>query len=140
MEELLKSRVDLRCSESKIIGNKLIFKGEGGAAALVPVSPPARSVRPALNCPFLQIMEVSGVEEDADCTLQVLLTGCDCSLDGGEGHTVAVSLAMLAQAVVHEERQIALLSDVYSTVYELNAERRPIPSIALWSTQSAGSW
>ena len=83
MEELLKSRVDLRCSE------------------------------------------VSGVEEDADCTLQVLLTGCDCSLDGGEGHTVAVSLAMLAQAVVREERQIALLSDVYSTVYELNAERRP---------------
>ena len=27
--------------------------------------------------------------------------------------------------MVREERQIALLSDVYSTVYELNAERRP---------------
>ena len=124
IEELLKSRVDLRCSESKIIGNKLIFKGEAELQLLY--REPSGAICPAsFELPFSQIMEVSGVEEDADCTLQVLLTGCDCSLDGGEGHTVAVSLAMLAQAVVREERQIALLSDVYSTVYELNAERRP---------------
>ena len=79
MEELLKSRVDLRCSESKIIGNKLIFKGEAELQLLY--REPSGAICPAsFELPFSQIMEVSGVEEDADCTLQVLLTGCDCSL------------------------------------------------------------
>lgn len=122
--ELLKTRVDLRCNESKIIGNKLIFKGEADLQLLY--RDPNGSVCPAnFELPFSQIMEVSGVEEDADCALQVLLTGCECTLDGEEGRTVTVSLAMLAQAVVREERQVTLLSDIYSTVYDLTAERKP---------------
>lgn len=122
-EELLKTRVDLTCGESKVIGNKLIFKGE--AALLILYRTPDGEICSAtFELPFSQIMEVTEVEEDADCTLAVLLTGCDCTLDGEEGHTIAVSLAMLAQAVVREERQVDLLSDIYSTVYELTAERK----------------
>ena len=124
-EELLKTRVDLNCTESKIIGNKLIFKGEATLQLLY--RDPSGAICPAsFELPFSQIMEVSGVGEDADCTLDVLLTGCDCTLDGGEdSRTVAVSLAMLAQAVVREEQQVQLLSDAYSTVFELSSERKP---------------
>ncbi len=124
-EELLKTRVDLTCTESKIIGNKLIFKGEASLQLLY--REPGGGICPAsFELPFSQIMEVSGVEEEADCALDVLLTGCDCTLDGGEeGHTVAVSLAMTAQAVVREERQVTVLSDAYSTLYDLENDRRP---------------
>lgn len=124
-DELLKSRVDLVCNESKIIGNKLIFKGIAELQLLY--RDPSGATCPAnFELPFSQIMEVSDVEEDADCALQVLLTGCECTMDGGEdARTISVSLAILAQAVVREERQVALLSDVYSTVYQLNSERKP---------------
>lgn len=124
-EELLKTRVDLVCGESKIIGSKLIFKGQANLQLLYRDA--SGGVCPAsFELPFSQIMEVSGVEEEADCVLDVTLTGCDCTLDGGEeGRTVAVSLAMLAQAVVREERQVQLLSDAYSTLYALDAEQRP---------------
>lgn len=125
-DELLKTRVDLNCTESKIIGNKLIFKGEAVLQLLY--RDPSGALCPAnFELPFSQIMEVAGVGEDADCALDVQLTGCDCTLDGGEeGRTIAVSLAMLAQAVVREERQIQLLSDAYSTLFALTAERRDL--------------
>ena len=71
-EELLKSRVTLRCSESKVIGNKLIFKGESQLQFLY------RSTAGALctaeyELPFSQIMEVSGAGEESVCQVQVVL-------------------------------------------------------------------
>lgn len=119
--ELLKSRVDLVCNDSKIIGNKLIFKGEANLRLVYRNSSGGLSTV-AFELPFSQIMEVSGVGEDAECSLQVVLTGCDCTLEGGEGRTVAVSLSMLAQASVQEERQISMLSDIYSTAFQLSVQ------------------
>ena len=125
MEELLKTRVDLSCTESKIIGNKLIFKGQANLQLVY--RDPSESICTAeFELPFSQIMEVSGVEEDASCTLAVLLTGCECTMsDDGDGRSASVSLAMLAQAWVREERELTLLSDAYSTKCSLSAERRP---------------
>jgi len=121
-EELLKSRAELWCNESKIIGNKLIFKGEVNLQVLY------RTMDETLfstmfSLPFSQIMEVAGVEEDANSMLDILLTEVSCTLTGdGEGRTIAVSLGMLAQAVVREIRRVELLSDLYSTMYELRPE------------------
>lgn len=125
-EELLKTRADIECNESKLIGNKLIFKGVVQLQLLY--RDPTNALCMAnFDLPFSQIMEVAEVGEDADCGLQLQLTGCECIMtDGSDGDgTVSVSLALLAQAVVREVRAVQLLSDVYSTVCALNAERRP---------------
>ncbi len=119
--ELLKCRASLNCTESKIIGNKLIFKGE----AMLRIC--YRAVDDTVcttdfELPFSQIMEVSGVGEDADCSLNVLLTELSCTLGAGDGRTVSVSMGLLAQAVIREERHIELLTDIYSTACDLNAE------------------
>ena len=121
--ELLKHRVDLVCGESKLIGNKLIFKGEAGLR-LVYREPGGGLCNADFTLPFSQIMEVSGAGEESDCALSVVLTGMDCTLDEDEGRTMSVALGMLAQAVVREERQITLLADIYSTAYDLTVQRR----------------
>ena len=121
--EILKSRVDLACGESKLIGNKLIFKGEAGLR-LVYREPGGSLCGADFTLPFSQIMEISGAGEEADCTLTVVLTGIDCTLDGEEGRTMSVALGMLAQAVIREERQVTLLADIYSTAYDLSVQRR----------------
>lgn len=120
-EELLKSRVTLMCNESKIIGSKLIFKGQAALQVFY------RAVGGALasaeyELPFSQIMEVSGVEEEADCTVEVLMTDWACALAGGDSRTISVSMGLLAQAVVREERSVELLSDLYSIGSDLTPE------------------
>lgn len=121
--ELLKSRVDLACGDSKLIGNKLIFKGEAGLH-LVYREPGGGLCNADFTLPFSQIMEISGAGEDADCTLSIVLTGIDCTLTGDDGRMMAASLSILAQAVVREERQVTILSDIYSTAYDLTVQRK----------------
>ena len=122
-EELISNRVELTCYESKLIGNKLIFKGDAVVKLLY------RPIGGGLDAadftlPFSQIAEVVGVGEEGNCVVDVCLHGAEFSL-GGDGRTVSVSLSMLAQAVVREEREIELLADMYSTRYSVKAERAP---------------
>jgi len=119
-EELLKSRVTLNCNESKIIGNKLIFKGEA-LLQLLYRSTEGATCGTDFELPFSQIMEVSGVEEEADCAVDVQLTDFSCALEAGDGRTVSVSMGLLAQAVVRETRSLELLSDIYSVSQSLSA-------------------
>lgn len=119
-EELLKHRIALRCNEAKVIGSKLIFKGEAQLQALYRAEG-GQLCGAEFELPFSQIMEVSGAGEESTCQVHVLLTSAECVL-GGDGRTFSLSLGLLAQAVVREERSLELLSDVYSTAYDLSAE------------------
>ncbi len=119
--ELLHCRTTLNCTESKVIGNKLIFKGEAVLRVCY------RAVDGSLcttdfELPFSQIMETERVEEEADCTLDVQLTDLSCTLGAGEGRMVSISMGLLAQAVIREERHMELLTDIYSTACDLSAE------------------
>jgi len=125
--EVLRRRVCLNQGESKLIGNKLIFKGSVNISILYRGEDNGVYTA-AGEAPFSQIMEVSGIGEGADCALTLALTGCSCDLAGeGEGRTLAVSLEVLAQAVVREPRTITVLTDAYST-------REPVE--ARWETFS----
>jgi len=119
-EELLKHRIALRCNEAKVIGSKLIFKGEAQLQVLYRAEG-GLLCSAEFELPFSQIMEVSGAGEESTCQVQVLLTSDECVM-GGDGRTFSVSLGLLAQAVVREERNLELLTDAYSTAYDLSAE------------------
>lgn len=121
--ELLKSRVCLCRGESKIIGNKLIFKGSANVSLLYRGQD--NGVYSAgVELPFSQIMEVSGVAEDAECDMTLALTGAECALNGeDDGRSVSVDLEVLAQAVVRENRILQILTDAYSTKEPLTVER-----------------
>lgn len=122
-EELLKSRAYVRCNEAKVIGNKLIFKGDTQLQLLCRAED-GTLFTSEFELPFSQIMEVSGAGEDAGCQVQVVLTDLDCTMDGGDGRTFSVALGLLAQAAVREERGLEMLTDAYSTLYPLTAEHK----------------
>lgn len=120
--ELLKRRITMLCSESKVIGNKLIFKGSANLQ-LFYRSTENQLCDSSFELPFSQIMEISGVGEDADCSIEVILTDSRCTLEaGGDGRTFHVNLELMAQAVLREERSFTVLTDLYSTSYTLVAE------------------
>lgn len=125
--ELLRSRVNLSRGESKIIGSKLIFKG-GVELSFLYRGEDGGLHTAGAELPFSQIMEVTGVGEEAECELTLALTGAMCTLAyGDDGRTVSVTVDALAQAVVRESRVVSALADAYSTRESLDCEWEQFP-------------
>ncbi len=119
--ELLKYRLSFSCNESKVIGSKLIFKGEADLRLLYR-SMEGDLCQAEFQLPFSQIMEAAEAAEECDCTLEIIPTSLQCTLEAGEGRMVQVSMELLAQAVLREERSFSLLTDLYSTAWTLEAQ------------------
>lgn len=122
-EELMDQRVEFRCTESKIIGNKLIFKGDADLHLLYRTGSTIENAD--FKLPFSQIMEVAELGEETDCTLELQLMGMECSLGGDGGNLTYVTFEVLAQAVIWEQRELTLVRDFYSTSARSEAEYRP---------------
>ncbi len=125
--ELLSNRVSYSLSETKLVGSKLIFKGMFNVAVLYRTAQ-GRCGSATAELPFSQIMEVEGAPESGTASLRLQLTGTDIQIDGDdpEGRQIAVTLYFHATALVQQERDLNLLSDLYSTAYELTYDAAPL--------------
>lgn len=118
--DLLSARADVWCTEAKMIGNKLIFKGEAGIhlrygsggqvnAACIPIS-------------FSQIIEVEGAGEQEACRVSLYVTNLECVQAGEDGRMLNITLDLIGQAVVTDQIPMVVLQDAYSTKGELSVE------------------
>lgn len=125
--ELLSSRVTGTVTETKLIGNKLVFKGVFNIHLLYR-GMDGQIGSASAELPFSQIMETEDAAENARVALQLQLTGTDLQIDGAdaEGREIAVTLYFHTLALVREEQDIMLLGDLYSTSYETSYETAPI--------------
>lgn len=127
---LLAVRAQPVCTDSKLIGSKLIFKGmvelylllqemEGGLSAAHE------------SMPFSQIIEVTGAGEEGDCLVEVEVASLQCDQIPGDGRELDVTLELLAQAQVYSRRPVTLLQDLYSTssLMEVERENQPLCSL-----------
>ncbi len=122
-EAILSSRAGLRCGDTKVIGSKLIFKGEASVQVLYRPVGGGMDVAD-FTLPISQITEVTGVGENAVCSVELSLSAMELALRE-DGRTIDASLSMLAQAVLRETRSVTLLEDTYSTDCALQAEYIP---------------
>lgn len=135
--ELLGHRLDLRCDEAKVIGNKLIFKGE------VTLQARYRTMENTLGLgrwelPFSQIMDVGGVEEEGACALDIVEQDSRLeAVDDGEGRTLSVHLELLAQAVVRQTQTVEVFNDAYSVSQNVEVDRQELTFSQLWEENSA---
>ncbi|MCI8809209.1 MAG: DUF3794 domain-containing protein [Oscillibacter sp.] len=125
--ELLTNQISSSVTETKIVGSKLIFKGMFSISLLYRTADGTCGSATS-ELPFSQIMEIEGVEEGAAATLQLQLTGTDFQIDGDdpEGRQIAVTLYFHATALLREEQDLTLLSDLYSTAYDMTYEAAPL--------------
>lgn len=124
--ELLNGRVNWSVTEAKVVGNKLIFKGMFSVCVLYRTTEGACRAATG-ELPFSQIMEADGAAETAEASLQLHITGADFRLgDDPDGRTVSVTLYLHAAALLRENRELLLLSDLYSTAYEMEYEAQPL--------------
>lgn len=119
---LLSSRAELGCAEAKVIGKKLVVKGDAVLNVLYPSEGGVASSR--FEMPFSQIVEIGAGGEDCGVSTQALLTGLSCELRSDS--ELEVSLDVLIQAAVQWERDVSMLSDLYSTASLLEADRETV--------------
>lgn len=115
--ELLCVRAEAWCTEARLIGNKLVIKGEAGVRVRYLAGGKPDSV--CIPIGFSQIMEIEGVGEQADCNVELYVTDVSCVQAGEDGRTLNVSLDLMGQAVVSERFTVAVLQDAYSTCGEM---------------------
>lgn len=131
-EELLGHRVELRCAEAKVIGGKLVFKGEAVLCCRYRTAEGALALG-RWELPFSQLMELEGVEEEGSCAVELAERESQVTLAGDEdGRTLSVHMELLAQAVVRQDRSVMLFSDAYSTTHALAVERQSVTLTQLW--------
>lgn len=131
--EILSSRVSAAVTETKLIGGKLILKGAFAIQYLYRTqSNGCQSGSGEL--PFSQILEVGDGCEGMVPSVRLQLTGADIQVNGSadeEGREISVVLYLHATAFLRTERELTLLSDLYSTLYSMSYEVSPLPLTTL---------
>lgn len=102
LEQLLRARAELNCSESKVIGKKLVVKGECILSVLYRSGEETACAR--FELPFSQIMEVKGGGEESFTWADAALIGMDCT--ARDGNELEVNVEALLQAVVRKECEV----------------------------------
>lgn len=116
--EILTTRLALRGTDSKLIGNKLVVKGLISASVLYREAGGRLSVLQQ-DLPFSQILEGSGFTDDLDSSAAYRLLSADCRIgteDSPEDtHTLTLSLLLRARVTARRREEIAFIADLYST-------------------------
>ena len=135
--ELLSSRIRSAVTDTKVVGNKLIFKGMFHIGVLYRTGE-GKCASGDAELPFSQIMEIAeGTEEDA-CEVQMQPTGADIQISGDdpEGRQLSVTIYFHAATFLHREQEITLLEDLYSTSYNTSYDAAPLELTAFRETMT----
>ena len=108
---LMTSQVSLSCGEARVLGSKLVVKGEARLSFLL-LDREGALREQSFQLPFSQVLDCVGVEEEALCSVLLTLTHADFRLNGGR---IDAELGVLLQAVLRESRSVTYLTDLYST-------------------------
>ena len=124
--ELLRTRAQCTCTEARVIGSKLVFKGEAFLQLL------CRGEDGSLftgdfHLPYSQIMDAGEDSEEGLCHMDLLFTDVKCTTAGEDRRTFQVELALQAQAVLRREVTVSVLTDLYSTTHDLQPEGDTCP-------------
>jgi len=108
------------CTEARLIGSKLVIKGEAGVRVRYLAGGQMNSTCIPVN--FSQILEVEGAGEQADCSVSLYVTNVECTRAGEDGRQLNIALELMGQAVVADSYPLVALQDAYSTCGELTVE------------------
>lgn len=129
-QAILSARGMCTCTEARVIGTKLVFKGEAQLKLLLRGED--GQVFPAdFHLPYSQLMDAGEDGEDALCQMSLYFSDMKCTLDPEDPRSIQAELAVQAQAVLGKEVSVPILADLYSTAYELQPEVTPLSAVTM---------
>jgi len=117
-EDILSTRLDIRSTDSKLIGNKLVVKGLISAAILYREGG-GRLALLQQDLPFSQIVEGGGFDEDSEseATYRILSAECQVGSENGpdDAYVLTLTLLLRARVTVWRREEVSFIGDLYST-------------------------
>ena len=125
--EILSSTIRSVVSDTKAVGNKLIFKGSFYVSLLYRDNGGKYASFDA-ELPFSQVMEAEDGAEETTAEFRLQLTGADLQIGGDDpdGRQISTALYLHATAFLYREQEITLLEDLYSTAYNTTYDAAPL--------------
>lgn len=131
---ILGTWVEAACSEARVIGSKLVFKGEATLRVLCR-GEDGGVFGETFHLPYSQLMDAGESSEEALCDLHLLFTDVTCVLDGEDPRAFQVELTIQALAVLRKQTELPVLADLYSTDYDLTVAESPVTA---WTLRDRG--
>lgn len=122
--QVLAGRCSAHCTESRLIGNKLILKGSADLDLLLQ-EPGGTLTTFHESLPISQVMEVNGAGEESTCQIGIEILQARWEPDVTEDRSLELNLELLAQARIYARRPVTLLQDLYSTKFCMDVDREP---------------
>ena len=124
-EEILSTRVEVRGTDCKLIGNKLVVKGLISASVLYREAG-GRLTMVQQDLPFSQIIEGGGSDEDCECEAAYQVLSAECRVGGESGpddaYVMTLTLLLRARVTVWRREEVAFIADLYSTAAPVSCE------------------
>lgn len=122
LDDILSLRISPNCTESKLIGNKLIFKGDTDIQIMY-LDTEGQLQHSHHNLPFSQIMEVDDVGEGSHSSVSVVLESFHANPSYEGARTLDLTLDCMAQATVRGAKHLELLEDAYSITHHVLVDK-----------------
>ncbi len=129
-ESILRSDVFVVVADYKNMANKTIIKGDVIIRILY-LDDLSSGHTETLECsiPLSQIVDVPGVEEGSTCTIDAGILSHDeevNSANSGNSNLISSEIKVVLTVCAYNDKEISLVSDVYSTEYNLDTLNEPI--------------
>lgn len=126
MASIISSDAEIYCSECKAIANKLIVKGDAVVKILYKNDlEETKTETMEFNIPYSQFIDVTGLEDNCDTDIMLSIASIRLTprtdIDG-EYKLVGMDMLVNCGIKAYENRDICIISDAYSTEYELETE------------------
>lgn len=125
-ETIIRSGLTATVQDFKIVANKLIVKGEASLRLLY--SPGIDSSEPEAMeylIPYSQMLDCNGVTEECTCEISMDVMNFDVDVksdSSGENTLLELEAKMMASVVAYEDSEVTVVTDAYSTQFELSMD------------------
>lgn len=125
--QIISATACIKVREMKIIPNKILLKGELEVRTLYCSDESGGAEKMTSTIPISQILEAEGIEEQyrSDVRLEITCLETTPRADSeGCMRLLDVTARICANICAYADSEAPMVTDAYSTAYELNAERR----------------
>ena len=128
IESIIKSNISIELSDIKAIANKIIIKADAFIKILYLSDIDTGNIESAeYTVPISQIVDVPGVDEDSLCDIRVEILSNDIrpkSDSLSEEELLSIDIKFAVMVTAYEKKELQIVSDVYSTKYNLNINHK----------------
>ena len=129
IRNILRHDVTAVIKDKKIVGSKIVIKGELLMNVLYFGEETVDCERFSDSVPFSQILDISGITEDCTCTAGAELISAELNPRtgmSGDMRVVSVSAKIYLWAAAYCEGDVPYITDAYSTKYDMTAEHEDV--------------